>query len=258
MEEVDESYFVSMVDIMVGLLFIFILIVMYFAFQLKAQTEAQENYAQTAADHRSKILIEIKEHLEKEGVLNVRIDTEQGILRLPEGVLFASGVAEISSGSSADVVSGKLAAAFNDVLRCSVFNDKKRPFDVSINCQNKNPEHVFLESILIEGHTDNVPINETGLRTDSRINSNLRLSARRATNTFERLIIAAPTLSEFKSPKNETMLAVSAYGETRPIENNDTVTGRRNNRRIDIRLLMYVPGTSQALIEYRKRITEFL
>ena len=256
-EELDESYFVSMTDIMVGLLFIFILIIMYFAFQLKSQTEAQENYAQTATNHRSEILMEIKDHLEKEGVLNVRIDTEQGILRLPEGVLFASGVAEISPGSPADVVSGKLATAFNNVLRCSVFGKKKRPFDVSANCQSKNPEHVFLESILIEGHTDNVPISKTGLRTDSRINNNLRLSARRATNTFEKLILVAPKLSEFRSPQNEALLAVSAYGETRPIESNDTVINRRKNRRIDIRLLMYVPGTSSALIDYRKKLWRF-
>ena len=34
-EDEDESFFVSMTDIMVGLLFIFIMIIMYFALQTK-------------------------------------------------------------------------------------------------------------------------------------------------------------------------------------------------------------------------------
>ena len=45
----EESYFVSMTDMMVGLLFIFILILMYFALQYQKSTEKLEN-AEDARD----------------------------------------------------------------------------------------------------------------------------------------------------------------------------------------------------------------
>lgn len=251
--ENSDSYFVSMTDIMIGLLFVFILIIMYFSFQLKMQTEAQESYAQTAIDHRANILINIKEHLKKEGI-NVKIDQEQGILRLPEGVLFASGVAEISTGSKAKAVSEKLATVFTDVLRCSVFDSQNKPFDTSVECKIQNESFVFLESIFIEGHTDNIPVSVSGLQSDRRLNSNLRLSARRATNTYITMFSHQPILEEYRSPQNQSIFAVSAYGKTRPIDDNSSADGRANNRRIDIRLLMYVPSTSSAVLNFKRKI----
>ena len=41
-EEADESFFVSMTDIMVGLLFIFIMIIMYFALQTRIDQAENE------------------------------------------------------------------------------------------------------------------------------------------------------------------------------------------------------------------------
>ena len=78
-----------------------------------------------------------------------------------------------------------------------------------------------------------------GLKNNLKINTNLRLSARRATNTFENMLIKQPVLGQFRSPKDEPVFAVS-YGKTRPVDDNSTPEGRANNRRIDIRLLMYV------------------
>jgi chemotaxis protein MotB len=251
--ENDESYFVSMTDIMVGLLFIFILIIMYFSFQLKIQTEAKESYAQTAIDHRANILINIREHLRKEGI-NVEIDTEQGVLRLPEGVLFESGIAEIEAGSRAKIVSQKLATVFTDVLKCSVFNLRNKPFDTSSECKEQNGSFVFLESIFIEGHTDNARVSVNGLQGDRNITSNLRLSARRATNTYNIMLANQPILEEYRSPQKQAIFAVSAYGKTRPIKDNKNIKNRAKNRRIDIRLLMFVPGTSAAVLDFKKKI----
>ncbi len=254
----DDSYFVSMTDIMVGLLFIFILIIMYFAFQLKVQAESHhDNYAQAATIHRTKILNKIKRHLEKNGVLNVEIDIEHGILRLPEGVLFDSGVADIPKGGDADKISEKLAMAFHEVLRCSVFSNNERPLDLSTDCIADNRDKIFIESVLIEGHTDNVPVGNQGLRADPKINSNLRLSARRATNTYVNLTGYEPALKEFRSPQNNALFAVSAYGATRPTASNTNEINKSNNRRIDIRLLMFVPVQSVALFGYKKRLSDF-
>src|ERR1700739_2922594 len=87
----DESYFVSMTDIMVGLLFLFIIMLMFFA--LKFQ-QATTNLS-TANDTRSKILESIAQALKDHGV-PVEIDIENGILRLPEQILFDRGKADLS------------------------------------------------------------------------------------------------------------------------------------------------------------------
>ena len=253
----DESYFISMTDIMVGMLFVFILIIMYFSYQLKVQSEAQDDYAQNATDHRTQLLDELKAFLEGDGSTRVEIDAEQGILRVPEGVLFASGIADIEEGSSSDLFSKKLASAFVSTITCSVLDVEQRVYEASEACISKNPERAFIESVFVEGHTDNVPVPVTGLRNNRKLNSNLRLSARRATNTYENMLKNQPALATFRSPKSEPIFAVSAYGETRPIDNNTTEAGRANNRRIDIRLLMYIPENSAALYDYKKRLEAF-
>jgi len=75
----EESYFVSMTDMMVGLLFVFLIMLMYFALQYK--DNAQELL--TADATRTTILEQLKESLKREGV-EVQIDTETGVLRLPD------------------------------------------------------------------------------------------------------------------------------------------------------------------------------
>ena len=59
----EESYFVSMTDMMVGLLFIFILMLMYFALQYQKTTEQLTNANQT----RGEILVKIEKSLKDQG-----------------------------------------------------------------------------------------------------------------------------------------------------------------------------------------------
>ena len=129
----------------------------------------------------------------------------------------------------------------------------KRPMLEYIDCSRDNPDKVFLESIFIEGHTDNRPIIGE-LKNSPGINSNLRLSARRATETFSYLLDINENLSDFYSPVDKRIFAVSAYGETRPLMDNKSKKGRAGNRRIDIRLIMYVPSNPGELKEYKQRI----
>lgn len=77
--------------------------------------------------------------------------------------------------------------------------------------------------IRIEGHTDNVSIkNDT-------FSSNWQLSSIRAANVAEFL-----TSNGNVNPKR---LSSIGYGEYRPIESNDTESGRSANRRVDILIL---------------------
>ena len=277
-EEEEESIFISMTDIMVGLLFIFILIIMYFALQAKLDSEtiseqditikhqagiieagekganARKNldkYLASVTEHRAVILRWVSRYLINAGIESVQIDIPNGILRLPEGVLFKSGRYDIEANSKAKYAAKKLAEALSKVLPCSVMTDKGVPYKRYEECAldiYHNKSAAYIEAIFLEGHTDNVPIKKP-LRGAPLLTSNLKLSSRRATNTFEEIINQVPSLIEFYAPKssgNKPVLAVSAYGETRPISGNNTSMGRASNRRIDLRILMHKPQDTDA------------
>jgi chemotaxis protein MotB len=74
--------------------------------------------------------------------------------------------------------------------------------------------------IRVEGHTDNVPI------SSKMFPSNWHLSVSRALNTAYYLI------SEEKLSPDR--VSIVGYSEYKPIETNNTVDGRRVNRRVDI------------------------
>ncbi len=74
--------------------------------------------------------------------------------------------------------------------------------------------------ITIAGHTDNVPIHGGPYQT------NLRLSAARASAVAEFFIS--------RSHIDPKRIATMGFGEYRPIETNDTASGRQKNRRVEI------------------------
>jgi chemotaxis protein MotB len=276
----DESVFISMTDIMVGLLFIFILIIMFFALQAKLDAEKisilendndrltglvgggwrdrllLDRYLENVAKHRSDILGWLQGYLVSQGLEAAEIDIQNGILRLPEGVLFDSGEYNIEDGSSAAIAAKVLAEGLSLVLPCSVMSGVGAPFMPKENCKHavyNNENMAFVEAIFLEGHTDNVQITAS-LPGAPLITSNLKLSARRSTNTFEKMITYVPSLKQFHSPissGNRPILAVSAYGETRPIASNFTREERASNRRIDLRILMHEPRDVEAFSRLR-------
>jgi len=77
--------------------------------------------------------------------------------------------------------------------------------------------------IMIEGHTDNVPINTT------EFTSNWELSVRRATEVVRYLI------ETYGFPPGR--ISASGYAEYRPVAPNDSGENRALNRRIEIILL---------------------
>jgi chemotaxis protein MotB len=79
--------------------------------------------------------------------------------------------------------------------------------------------------IEVQGHTDNVPIKGALTR---RFPTNWELSSARATNVARFL--------QDDAGLDPTRLSAAAYSEFRPRSTNDTEEGRRQNRRIEIRL----------------------
>ena len=94
----DESYFVSMTDLMVGMLFIFIIMLMAFALNYREaqQTQADINEELTGARKaRDRMLEDIRKVLHEQGV-RVEIDRENGVLRLGADLLFERGRSTLS------------------------------------------------------------------------------------------------------------------------------------------------------------------
>ena len=276
-EEEGESFFVSMTDIMVGLLFIFLVIIMYFALQAKLDRERIEQYQKTKATEytsltryqqdvsmqRAKILEWISNYLRNEGVNEVQVLADQGVIRLPEGVLFRSGEFTFEPGSSAEIAVKAIARALADVLPCSVLRRTGRSYLDLKACENSkynNKLFGYVESVFAEGHTDAIKI-QGGLRGDPMLTTNLRLSARRSTNTYEAITQSEPSVMNFFGPnaralslQYEPVLASAAYGDTRPAAANDTEAGRQANRRIDLRINMFVPNNPATHQEFVKRL----
>ena len=77
--------------------------------------------------------------------------------------------------------------------------------------------------IRVEGHTDNVPIN------NSRFPSNWELSTARAT------VVVCHLIQTYSM--RAAMLSAAGYAENRPIASNDTPEGKARNRRVDLIVL---------------------
>ena len=145
-------------------------------------------------------LMNLKENVDnylQSAGMNASISTsieERGlVISLKDSIIFDSGKAEIKS------------------------DYKKKLVDLG-SILNKMDSY-----IRVEGHTDNVPIN------NNKFNSNWQLSVIRATNVTELLIEEAHI-----APKR---LSSVGYGEFRPVANNTTEQGRSQNRRVDIVLI---------------------
>lgn len=220
--EESESYFMSMTDMMVGLLLIFIILLAYFALNLQSKTEELTGANRT----RAEILTDLKQSLRDKG-LQVEIDTKTGVLRLPDDVLFDKGRWELTE--SGQVASSKVATAMVEVLPC---------YTASNLCQGERSPHL-IDAVFVEGHTDSDAM-YGGM-------NNYGLSVRRAETTFTMLQRNQPALRSFlNKPAGEEgsapILGLSGYGPDRPIAQGESEAAKKRNRRIDLRFLMTTPS----------------
>jgi len=79
--------------------------------------------------------------------------------------------------------------------------------------------------VIIEGHTDNVPIRAA---RGSRYYDNMELSFLRAKAVADLLV---------KNGIARERISVTGYGDTRPVDTNETREGRAKNRRVVVRLV---------------------
>lgn len=234
----DESYFASFTDLLVGILFIFIIMLMLFASNMRKQEQVTKEVTEQVTamiESRDIVLREIEKTLKELGI-KVTIDESQGILRLPDSILFDRGRYELSPAGNEALA--KLAGVLKTYLPCLARVDDAALKQSCTPLKLKSQE--ALEAVLIEGHTD---------RTGAEIGfDNWTLSVNRAINVFRELKEAQPVLDtgiyaehiDVKTGERhkDHILAASGYEARRPVvDKNDAP----QNRRIDLRFIMRSP-----------------
>ncbi len=280
-EDGGEGYFASVSDLMVGILFVFLLMLTVFALNFrdaedeqkvarkqyeelllraaaaekKAQEEAEraemqrqknehlrgllkqavERMTQDIEDRqqaRQRLLSRLEDMLKKAGVI-VTVDPETGVLRLPEQILFERGQSTLGTGTNnarltdARAVLDKLSESLASVLPC--YSSR----DLRAGCQER--DLATLEGVLVEGHSD--VQGYRGLSPEDSRDRNDRLSVERSLNVFKE-IRQKNGLDDLKNTSGFPLLAVSAYGDRRPIVAGSTEEEFQKNRRIDLRFLL--------------------
>ena len=176
-EQQGDAFTTSVSDLMAGLLSIFILALCYF--MLNFQTVTNKYTGNT--ELRNQLLKDVGKDLQAQG-LQVRIDTKQGVLRIPESVLFESGEANIKDQGQAAV--GKLSQSLLKTMTRPEYREA-------------------LETVFIEGHTDNVPIHNESFQ------SNWELSTQRAINNWNLMRNDGPDYNWMVTPRGEPIYSSS-------------------------------------------------
>jgi len=258
--EERKDLFGPVADLMVGVIFIFIILLIGLALhlqpedyqrlrdrnaQLQAESTRMKGFIRYVRDHqinalftriaaanetRAQLLEDMRERLHVLGI-QVTIDPVNGTLKLPSGGLFLSGQAE-PTAQGRDTLR-QLGEVLATILPC--YRDSSVP-ERAAGCPEINA-YTRLSSVYIEGHTDIVPVNASG----GRFRDNWDLSAARAIETFKFLQGAYPVLRDLRNADGDALLGVSGYAETRPAtqaEDRTQESVRDLDRRIEVRLTM--------------------
>jgi flagellar motor protein MotB len=227
---------------MSGLLFIFIIMLAIFVINFKQaiskveqkQAEAEKIIDGLTANNkiRKGLLENIKFELTKQDI-NVDIDAEHGVLRLKEeAIQFESGEALLNEEQLTRLkIIGNI---LSKILPCYANNAP-----VSDMCDKRSKGKV--DSIFIEGHTDNVPIVGKLLL---KYKDNWELAAERSIFTFRELVQKDDLLFDMVNLQQLPVFSVSGYGDGRPVPGHEHIipTNDPENRRIDIRFIMTPPS----------------
>jgi chemotaxis protein MotB len=274
-DEEGEGYFASVSDLMVGVLFVFLLMLTVFALNFRdaeqAQTVERQKYEQALRDleEQRQRTAEQEANARRESTENDRLrdllrramvqitqdieDRESARLRLLESLQAAlherhievtldptSGILHLSGDLLFQTGSSSLGPQAHVVVQAlaDVLMKTLPCYSGTSAVEGCKKAETALETVLVEGHTDRQRFQ--GLDASGSQDKNDRLSADRALAVFLELRRSQPGLDVLRNASNLPLLGVSGYGERRP---RDDAVCRADgncpdNRRIDLRFVL--------------------
>jgi flagellar motor protein MotB len=240
LEDEGAGYLISVSDMMSGLLFIFIITLVAFIINFQDAIQKQKEVTRTqteivkrftnADDTRSDLLLLLKKRLEDENII-VEIDAEHGVLRLTENaVQFETARASLDEQNETNL--NTIGTVLNTVIPCYASNPP-----INHDCEGFQEFHGKIDSIFVEGHTDNVPMKSY------KYKDNWELSASRAITAY-RVLIPNTVLNKIVNTNSQPVFSVSGYGDGRPVKGHSYSYPKSDptNRRIDLRFIMTPPS----------------
>jgi flagellar motor protein MotB len=216
-EDVEEAgYLASASDLMVGLLFVFIIMVVILSQRVEQVTNENESKNK---DPLESAVITIGQRMKNAGV-PVTIDPSTGVITLPADTLFPSGVAELNA-NGVEVLS-KARLSLDEILPCYIFSERNK----RNNCP-ANPSEAEIETIFIEGHTDSKPL-QKGIYT------NWHLGLDRARAVYE--VLTAGSMISYKNERDLNAVGISSYADKRPAKGG--LFDDSKNRRVELRFVL--------------------
>lgn len=197
-----------------------------------------EVYNSAVADTRKKLLTSLKSEINSRipGV-NVEVSASYDALQFAGDGLFDSGK-EVPTAVGV-VRMRKIAEVLDQNLGCFSLGSR-RAF-----AEDCNPAFALIDSLQVEGHTDSI---------GSEV-LNMDLSAKRAASIYALMTQQKPDLVLYQNRDAQPVLSVAGFGKGRPIQQNETESGRDANRRIDLRFIMVVPSKETDIAEIRRALS---
>lgn len=220
--EVDGGYMASASDLMIGLLFVFIILVVVLAL------EQQRQAAEIIESKKGKFIPPIVGVTESIGkriksqVPTIEVHPATGVLTLPEDMLFSSGKSELNPQGIEALK--KIADQLAVVLPCYVASAKKECSD--------NPGKHEIDTIFVEGHTDSQPLARPNY-------DNFNLSFDRARAVYALLLDGnqADAMKSFRNINSQPLFSMSGYADKRWAPSASSGFDAKN-RRVDLRIVL--------------------
>ena len=275
----NSHYTLSISDLLMGFLFVFILILLKFMIEYNNK----KNNLSKPFINRAKLMGYLKEEIEKENI-EVKIDIENGILELPKTLCFDEGKYELNNEKKQklkkvrEIMIRKIVCYSNwnsEKMEKRLKNDltyRKWKHDCE-KSENQDKEK-SIDTILIEGHADSTLIGENLCKNKEDmldfdksykcIRTNIELSMERAKNVFKFLL----QYDELKTEKGNQLYAlvnendkplfgVTSYGSLRSSDQKpDSSPSEKEciNREIHIRFITSQPDKLEENLDELKNI----
>ena len=217
----DDDNFQALSDLMSAMLFVFIITLVAYIINFSANRDLTQSNGKEIVDRNIKVssLVQAVSRRLSGYAIDHSLDVENGIISISSDRLgFPAGEHELSF----------MAQATISFVRRAILSEIECNESMHFNIEKCDGEYVAeLDTIFVEGHTDNVPF-----RPRNGLRDNIDLS----------LLRAASVIKKFGGTEGSRQIFVPVgYGEAKPVIEHVHPTADAQNRRISLKFTLKRP-----------------